>query len=131
MLIYGENRAEFCVPKNKDVDAKPFFVTRDQMYSCYPDQVVPCIRTYYNQYVGESEMLIYPENGIHPHLDRGRYTGMDDFMMDIDEHRDFRGNVKKSVGFLSSGRIGDFIYKTGPFILAGIVLIYALITGGL
>lgn len=129
VLIVGSNRAEFCKPKPKDVDNKHFFVTRNQLYKVYPDMYTR-VRHYYCEVpVSTDEMIIYPENGIRPDIQRGAVTDFDKLMADIDEHKMLNGSSKrKNVGTLSS-KVSSF-KKFFPMLLVGIVLAYAFITNG-
>lgn len=129
ILIVGSNRAEFCKPKPKDVDTKHFFVTRNQLYKVYPDMYTRVRRYYCDVSVSTDEMIIYPENGIRPDIQRGAITDFDKLMADIDEHKMLNGSSKhKNVGTLSS-KVSSF-KKFFPLLLAGIVLAYAFISNG-
>lgn len=103
-LIIGENRAEFCRPKKKDIDVKHFFVTRNQMYKGYPEQFAQCVHTFHGHFVEDTEMIVYAENGIRPHVEMGIPTNMDKLLADIDEHRSvkLRDSPKKMFGMLKA-----------------------------
>lgn len=131
ILIVGRNRAEFCHPKKKDVDNKHFFVTRNQLYKVYPDMYVRC-RTYFCGYeMSTDEYVVYPENGIRPHIQAGSYTNFDKLLMDIDEHKMGASGItnKKPFGWLNSNTT-SMLKSMAPFIIMGLVLLYAFINGG-
>lgn len=129
ILIVGSNRAEFCKPKPKDVDNKHFFVTRNQLYKVYPDMYVRVRRYWCGHQVATDEMIVYPENGIRPDIQRGYPTNFDKLMADIDEHKMLNGlSKRKSFGTMSS-KVRSF-KKMFPLILVGAVLAYAFITNG-
>lgn len=130
ILIVGKNRAEFCRPKPKDVDVKHFFVTRNQLYKVYPDMYVKCRWYWCDVEVGTDEFVVYPENGIRPHIQAGAYTNFDKLMMDIDEHKmSANGIHKKPFGMLSSKTVSH-LKDLLPFIILGAVLAYAFLSNG-
>lgn len=130
ILIIGTNRAEFCRPKKKDIDVKHFFVTRNQLYKVYPDMYVRCRRYYCDVDVGTDEFVVYPENGIRPHVQMGSYTNFDKLMMDIDEHKmGTHGINKKPFGLLNSKTVSH-LKDMLPFVIMGVVLGYAFLSNG-
>lgn len=130
ILIIGKNRAEFCRPKKKDVDVKHFFVTRNQLYKVYPDMYVRCRRYWCDIEMGTDEFVVYPENGIRPHIQAGAYTNFDKLMMDIDEHKmTSTGIGKKPFGVLNSKTVSS-LKELFPFIIMGCVLAYAFLSNG-
>lgn len=130
ILLIGRNRAEFCKPKPKDVDIKHFFVTRNQLYKVYPDMYVRCRYYFCGHEMGTDEMIIYPENGIRPHIQNGSFTNFDKLMCDIDEHKMAKyGIAKKPYGFMSSGTKKSLMNLL-PFLILALVLGYAFLNGG-
>lgn len=132
ILIVGRDRAEFCYPRPKDVDVKHFFVTRNQMYKVYPDMYVRCRRRFCGVEVGTDEMVIYPENGIRPHIQHGSQTNFDKLMCDIDEHKMSNtqtGFMKKPYAFMSPKTVG-LLRNLIPVAIFGTVLAYAFLGGG-
>lgn len=132
ILIVGRDRAEFCRPRPKDVDVKHFFVTRNQMYKVYPDMYVRCRYRFCGEDAGTDEMVIYPENGIRPHIQHGSQTNFDKLLCDIDEHKmsaDQNGMLKKPYAFVSGKTIAR-LRNLIPLIVFGAVLAYAFLGGG-
>lgn len=130
ILILGKNRAEFCRPKKKDVDVKHFFVTRNQLYKVYPDMYIKCRWIWCNVEVGTDEFVVYPENGIRPHIQAGAYTNFDKLMMDIDEHKMTNtGFSKKPFGIMNS-KTRSMLKDLLPFVIMGAVLAYAFLSNG-
>lgn len=134
LVIEGMNRTEFCRPKRKrDVDEKRFFETRGQLYRAYPDQFTRMKIREYGIYKGDDEVIFYPENSIHPCLERGTRIDRDKVMADIDWHKILAEDTlfkKKSIwGSLISGDSNKLI-NILPLAIAGIVGLFAILVNG-
>ena len=132
IIIMGKNRTEFCKPKNaKDVDRRRFYETRNMLYRAYINQFTRMRIKEFGQEVTTEEVIMYPENCIHAYVDRGIVITVDKMLADIDENRILTGNPlnKKSWGVLSS-KTGRAIWEYFPFIIVGLVLLYAFAANG-
>ena len=129
IIILGTNRAEINNIKVKDFD-KHFFSARKQAYRVFPDGLTR-IRIYKDGVEQESdEVIVYPENGIIPHVTRG----LDYSPMAIKSDMDFHRNAT-SEGFLNRFKLfidnGSSIYKSlAPYmalIVTGLIVAWAFL----
>ena len=130
--IEGMNRTEFCKPKNKkDIDKRRFFETRGMLYRAYPDQFTRMRMYEYGKEVGTEEVIVYPENSIHPMIERGTHIDVDKILMDIDLNKTLSEGLfkRKAWGSLTS-KAGSFLWAYGGLILCGLVLLYAFVSNG-
>lgn len=132
IIILGTNRAEVNTIKAKDFD-KHFFRRRNQAYRVFPDGLTR-MRIYIDGVEQESdEVLVYPENGIVPHITRGLDYSPFAIKTDMDMHKNLGGTG----GFLNRFKLfmdtGGSIYRAlAPYlalIVGGLILAWALITG--
>lgn len=86
VIIIGWNRAEDTKIKDKDFD-KHFFQERKQCYRIFPDGLTR-MRIFKDGVEQESdEVIVFPENGIIPHLTRGLDYSPEAIKSDIDFHK--------------------------------------------
>lgn len=130
-IIEGKNRTEFCKAKDKDIDRKRFFATRGMLYRGYPNQFTRMRIYEYGVEKGTEEVLVYQENCIHAQQERGIHVDPDHLMCDIDEYKNMVKLTKagKQWGVLSLMKDSTF-KQYFPFILVGVVLLYAFISNG-
>ena len=132
IIIEGKNRTEFCRPKNKnDVDRRRFYETRNMLYRAYKNQFTRMRIREFGEEVDTDEVIVYPENCIHAYENRGVIITVDKLLADIDENRILTGHPlnKKSWGILTS-KTGRAIWEYFPFIIVGVVLLYAFAANG-
>ena len=130
-IIEGKNRTEFCKAKDKDIDRKRFFATRGMLYRGFPNQFTRMRKYEYGVETGTEEVIVYQENCIHAQQERGIYIDPDHLMCDIDE---YKGMVKNTLGNKSWGKLSILgnkkLWSYWPYILCGVVLLYAVIANG-
>lgn len=130
IIIEGVNRTEFCKPKTKDIDVRRFFETRGMLYRAYPDQLTKMKMYKFGVEVGSDEVIVYPENSIHPLKEFGTPIDMDKLLADCDANKILTGTgVKKPWGKLSSKTMSK-IWSVLPIAMIGIVLLWALASNG-
>ena len=130
VIIIGTNRAAMCKVPVKDQDTH-FFMTRKQLYKVYPD--------------GMSRMRIYDEDGIEqeseevqayagnagvPYDPRHDSYGPDRSLAEIDEHKLMGGSKTiwpYRIYFTQARNIWRELAPIFPLIVAGVVLLYALL----
>lgn len=130
-IIEGKNRTEFCKAKDKDIDRKRFFATRGMLYRGYPNQFTRMRIYEYGVEKGTEEVLVYQENCIHAQQERGIHVDPDHLMCDIDEYKNMVKLTKagKQWGMLSLMK-DSTLKQYFPFIIVGVVLLYAFISNG-
>ena len=122
VIIFGTDRCEITEIKRKDFD-KHFFQERKQCYRIFPDGLTK-MRIWIDGVEQDSdEVIVYPENGIVPHVTRGLDYGPGAIKSDIDFHKN-----ATSTSFL--GRFNLFV-NAGQNIYAGIAPYLALIVTGI
>lgn len=127
VIIFGEDRAEYCSVKRKMKD-KHFFDTRHQLYRVYPQGLSRCRIDNFGEEYTSSEVVCYAENEIIPYIIKGDVDySANSFCMDIDEHKlmakDWFGKPK--ISFMNgNGPDLGFLKKpsTWLFIVMGIML---------
>ena len=131
IIIEGVNRTEFCKPKTKDIDVRRFFETRGMLYRAYPDQLIKMRVYQFGVETGSDEVIVYPENGIHPLKELGTPIDMDKLLADCDANKNITGisSVKKPWGKLSSKTMNK-LWAAFPMIMVGVVLLYAVASNG-
>lgn len=136
IVIIGENRQEFCVPQKKDVDGKQFFQSRGQLYHCFPYEISQCIWTFHNRYIGQNEVIVYPEDGIHPHIEHYKTKmikiNSSRYRQKIDEQKSvsqYKLKPRKMVGWLTQ-KNQNVVRNLLPFAIVGQVLMYAFLKNG-
>ena len=121
VIILGLNRAEITNIKVKDFD-KQFFQERKQCYRIFPDGLTR-MKVYKDGVEDESdEVIVYPENGIIPHVTRGLDYSPEAIKSDIDFHKNATGT-----GFMNRFKL--FVNATGT-IYGGLAPYLALIITG-
>ena len=121
VIILGLNRAEITNIKVKDFD-KHFFQERKQCYRIFPDGLTR-MKVYKDGVEDESdEVIVYPENGIIPHMTRGLDYSPEAIKSDIDFHKNATGT-----GFMNRFKL--FVNATST-IYGGIAPYLALIITG-
>ena len=103
VMIFGEDRAEYCSVKRK-MKEKHFFETRNQLYRVYPQGLARVRINNFDEEITSAEIITYAENEIWPYIIKGHIDySMDNFMMDIDEHKlmakDWFGKTNKKISF--------------------------------
>ena len=127
VMIFGEDRAEFCSVKRKMKD-KHFFETRHQMYRVYPQGLARCRIDNWGEEITTAEVITYAENEIIPYIIKGEVDySANSFVMDIDEHKlmakDWFGKPK--ISFMNNGSMDlGFLKKpsTWLYIIMGLIL---------
>ena len=129
IIIVGENRTEIIKVKNKDLD-KHFVRCRGQLYKVYP-HAFSRMRIYDIKGIEKEsdEVIVFPENALSPFHDRGVPYDQDQILAEIDEHK-----FTESNGLLHQFRgvigVARSLYPYIGLIIAGVVVVYALIVGG-
>lgn len=122
VIILGTNRAEITEIKAKDFD-KHFFQERKQCYRIFPDGLTKMRIWQDGVEVDSDEVIIFPENGIVPHVTRDLDYSPSAIKSDIDFHKNATPQ-----GFLN--RFNLFV-NAGQTIWTGIAPYIALIITGL
>lgn len=130
VIILGTNRAEVNEIKAKDFD-KHFFQRRKQGYRIFPDGLTR-MKIYNNGvWVGDDEVIVYPENGIEPHLTRGLDYSPLALKTDIDMHKNATTDSffnKFKMWATVSGSIWKGIAPYIGVIIAGGIVAWAFLT---
>lgn len=122
VILFGTNRCECTEIKRRDFD-KHFFQARKQCYRIFPDNLTR-MRIIVDGVEQEmDEVIVYPENGIVPHVTRGLDCSPGAIKTDIDFHKN-----ATSAGFVNRFKL---FVDAGGSIYNGIAPYAALIVGGL
>lgn len=132
-IIVGCNRIEFIHVKKKDLK-KHFFVTRDQLYAFYPDDMQKMRLEDELGLVRTESVMIYPENSIRPYgwretddptLDNFDF---DSILKDISAHKRLvsKSPFSKWRMYLQGGQsVWRTLAPIMPFLVAGLVVLGA------
>ena len=129
LIIVGSNRVEFIRIKKKDYD-RHFVQTRGQLYKVYPDGLTRCIVTHHGRRMRDEEVVVYKENAIVPYHPRSQLYTMTKILSEIDNHK---SSLPKGGWHVSMSNVGEAVsiwkqlVPTIPFIIAGIILIWAVV----
>lgn len=129
LIIVGTNRVEFVRVKRKDFD-RHFVTTRGQLYKLYPDGLTRCIVTKHGKHAKDEEIIVYKENAIQPYHARRQLYTMTKILSEIDNHKN---SIPKDKWKANIGTVGEVasawkqISPMVPFIIAGLVLLWALV----
>lgn len=107
-------------------------MTRKMLYRGFPNQFTRMRIFKYGEEVATEEVIVYQENCIHAQQERGIVITADTLMCDIDEYKNIGRQStfqKKPWGLLSS-KNKAFFKTVYPYILMGIVLLYAFASNG-
>ena len=132
IIIVGSNRAELCKVPTKDLE-KHFFLTRGQLYKVYPDGLSR-MRVYATDGTEQEseEVLVYAENAIVPYHPKHVDYSQDRILAEIDEHK-LMGSQKAvwpyRIYFTQARSIWREIGPMFPLIVAGVILLWALLRG--
>lgn len=126
-IIFGANRAEFIKIKRADKEKHFVKVRGSQLYRVYPDQLIRMRIEKFGKELESDEVIAYAENEIIPYHPRGRDYNSENFLMDIDLHKDMvpRGSA---LSYSNVGKAFDFIRQNGMILIIGIVVLYALLS---
>lgn len=129
VIIFGKNRVEVCKVPPKQYE-RHFYLTRDQLYKCYPDGLTRMRRTKYGHAAGDEEVICYKENAIVPYnIQKQEYT-MDKILSEIDEHKLMIGNANKKTLRLTiknAVSVWKQMFPILPFMIVGFILVYAVV----
>ena len=129
IIILGTNRAENTEIKVKDFD-KHFFQARKQAYRMFPDGLTR-MRIFIDGVEQESEeVIVFPENGIIPHLTRGLDYSPGAIKSDIDFHKNATstGIMDRFKLFASaSSNIYSALAPYMALIITGVIVAWALL----
>lgn len=128
VIIFGKNRVEVCKVPPKQYE-RHFYLTRDQLYKCYPDGLTRMRRTKYGHAAGDEEIICYKENAIVPYNIQKQEYSMDKILSEIDEHK-LMTVGKNKASRLSIKNVASTWKKLSPmlpFIITGFILLWALV----
>lgn len=132
-IIVGKNRVEYITVKKKDLK-KHFFVTRDQLYKFYPNELEKAYLEDDKGIVRTESVIIFPELSIRPFGWEPPSEGdtdpfaFDTILANLDDHKRLRGRnpFSKWRMYLTSGRsIWRELSPAVPIIIVGVVLLLA------
>ncbi len=132
-IIIGRNRAEFDKVKDKDMENRCFFRTRNQTYKNYPDGVTRMDVYEDGIYVRSEEVFIYAENKIEPHNKHKISYDQDDIIAEIfNQKMSIKGNKwqKLKPYFTAASGVWKGIYPFLGLIIAGGIMLWAIISAG-
>lgn len=129
VIIFGTNRCESTVVKQKDYD-KHFFQARHQCYRMFPDGLTRMRVIVDGVEKEKDEVIVYPENGIVPHITRGLDYSPGAIKSDIDFHKNATGTsfMNRFKLFVNtSNSIYQGIAPYAAMIVAGIIVLWAFL----
>lgn len=122
-IIIGQNRAEFCQFKKKDV-SKPFFLNRNQFYLMYPEEQRAIDIYHDGAFIRSESATIFPENCNMPFYPKNPEKYEDDvILMTIDANKLMRGEKKKLFATVNSREFRNGL----PWIITGLALLYGFL----
>ena len=130
VIIFGANRAEFVKIKRADKEKHFVKIRGSQLYRVYPDQLVRMRINRFGKDFESDEVMMYAENEIRPYHPINRDYSADNFLMDIDLHKDMVAKPS-ALSYTNAETLFAFLRKNGMIVIALIVVAYALIAGGI
>lgn len=130
-LIRGENRIVIGKVKLKDWELHHYYLSGTQLYKMYPDAMTRINRTKYGHPIREEEGQMWCENAVIPYHPRGQCYSMNKQLSEIVEHKLMVNNHKVQLRDLIARNrisIGE-LTKAIPMIIAGVVILWVLVTG--